>query len=182
MNSSRIFSDYFDWMYDKVRSPYQGKTYLKLFDQLNSTEFAVIIPMDYNRLEDGRNLRYIYAYEKGIPSSVISENFEGLPCSVLEMMVALANRCEDSIMTNTNYGDRTWLWFWNMVDTLGLSDMDDNNYSPLKVSHAMYRFLNRTYEPDGEGGLFKIHDRSKDMRQIEIWYQMCFYLDEQLGV
>lgn len=182
MNRSRIFSDYFDWMYDKVRQPHETKMYTKLFEYLNNTEFTVIIPMDYNRLEDGRNLRYIFAYETGFHSSAISEAFSGMPCSVLEMMVALANRCEDSIMTNTNYGDRTWVWFWDMISTLGLSDMDDEHFVPLKVSHAMYRFLNRTYEPNGKGGLFEIHDGSKDMRQIEIWYQMCFYLDEQLGV
>lgn len=182
MPNSQLYSDYFGWMYDKVEAPGQRETYYNLFDYLNNTEFSAIIPMDWNRAEDGRNLRYIFAYENGISSSIISESFEGLPCSVLEMMVALANRCEDSIMTNTNYGDRTWVWFWNMIETLGLNDMYDGNFSPLKVSHAMYRLLNRTYAPNGEGGLFKIHDRGKDMRQIEIWYQMCFYLDEQLGV
>lgn len=182
MVGGQLYSDYFTWMYDKVRSPNQVLTYYSLFDYLSNVEFTAIIPMDWNRAEDGRNLRYIFAYEMGIPSSVITEAFGDTPCSVLEMMVALANRCENSIMSNTNYGDRTWLWFWNMVYTLGLGNMDDGNFSSLTASHAMYRLLNRTYEPDGTGGLFKIHDRSKDMRQIEIWYQMNFYLDEQLGV
>lgn len=182
MKGGQLYSDYFTWMYDKVASPNQTLTYYSLFDYFNNTEFRAIIPMDWNRAEDGRNLRYIFGYEMGIPSSVITDAFGNMPCSVLEMMVALANRCENSIMSNTNYGDRTWLWFWNMIYTLGLGDMDDCNFSPLTVGHAVYRLLNRTYESDGTGGLFRIHDRSKDMRQIEIWYQMNFYLDEQLGV
>ena len=181
MLSSQLYSDYFAWMYDMVCSNI-SESYTKLFDYLNQTQFVAIIPMDTNRAEDGRNLRYTFAYENGIPSHLITETFDGLPCSVLEMMVALAKRCEDNIMANTHYGDRTGLWFWTMIETLGLRDMTDDNFNPSKVSHAMYRLLNRTYSPDGSGGLFKIHDRTKDMRQIEIWYQMNFYLDELVGV
>lgn len=180
MLSNQLYSDYFAWMYDIVCSEV-SESYLKLFDYLNQTQFTVIIPMDYNRAEDGKNLRHTFAYEKNIPTVYISETFNGLPCSVLEMMVALAKRCEDSIMTNTHYGNRTSVWFWSMIETLGLSDMIDDNFSAIKVGHAMYRFLNRTYEPDGTGGLFKIHDKSKDMRNIEIWYQMHFYLNELMG-
>lgn len=159
-----------------------SESYTKLFDYLNQTQFVAIIPMDTNRAEDGRNLRYTFAYENGIPSHMISETFDGLPCSVLEMMVALAKRCEDSIMANTHYGDRTGVWFWTMIENLGLEDMTDDNFNFAKISHAMYRLLNRTYSPNGSGGLFKIHDGTKDMRQIEIWYQMNFYLDELVGV
>lgn len=182
MISNQIFSDYFDWMCSKVGCNHMGKTYYNLFDYLDQVEFRAIIPMDWNRAEDGRNLRYIFAYEHDLPTHVITETFSGKACSVLEMMVALANRCEDSIMTNTNYGDRTGLWFWNMIDTLGLTDMDDQNFHPMTVGRAVYRLLNRTYAKDGSGGLFKIRRKDKDMRNIDIWYQMCFYLDEQLGV
>lgn len=182
MNSGQLYSDYFVWMYKKVENPRSYESYYKLFDYLNRQQFSAIIPMDLNRAEDGRNLRYIFAYERGINSSIISENFVAFPCSVLEMMVALANRCEDTIMTNTNYGDRTYLWFWDMIDTLGLTEMTDSNFSPMVVQNAVDRLLNRTYNPDGSGGLFKINDPTKDMRSIDIWYQMCFYLDEKLGV
>ena len=40
------------------------------------------------------------------------------------------------------------------------------------------RFLRREYEPDGRGGLFTIKSGRHDMRKIEIWYQMMWYLDE----
>ena len=36
------------------------------------------------------------------------------PCSVLEMILALAIRCEDTIMANVRYGDRTTQWFWSI--------------------------------------------------------------------
>lgn len=180
MLSNQLYSDYFAWMYDMVCSEV-SKSYIRLFDYLNKVQFTAIIPMDYNRAEDGKNLRYAFGYSTGIPSFHISENFEGLPCSVLEMMIALAKRCEDSIMSDTHYGNRTGVWFWTMMDSLGISDMSDENFSAIKVGHVMYRFLNRTYDPDGTGGLFTIHDKTKDMRNIEIWYQMNFYLEELTG-
>lgn len=181
MLSNQLYTDYFAWMYDQV-CPDVPETYYKLFDYLHHTEFTVIIPMDCNRAEDGKNLRYDFAYENDISSKDISETFGNMPCSVLEMMVALARRCEDNIMANPKYGDRTSVWFWTMIETLGLDDMDDMHFSSMKVSHAVYRLLNRTYKKDGSGGLFRIHDDTKDMRQIEIWYQMNFYLDELVGV
>ena len=181
MISGQLYSDYFAWMYDMVCSDVSD-SYFKLFDYLNQVEFVALLPMDLNRAEDGRNLRYTFAYENNIPSHYISESFDGRPCSVLEMMVALAKRCEDAIMANTHYGDRTSVWFWTMIETLGIDDMTDENFNASKVSHVMYRFLNRTYSSDGSGGLFKINNRTKDMRKIEIWYQMNFYLDELVGV
>ena len=39
------------------------------------------------------------------------------------------------------------------------------------------RFLNRDYERDGKGGLFTIEHCRYDMRDIEIWYQANWYLD-----
>ena len=180
MISNRIINDYFNWMYDMVCIN-QSKTYYDLFQFLNQVEFVAIIPMDTNRSEDGRNFRYRFGYETGIPSYQITDSFGPTPCSVLEMMVALAHRCEEQIMRDTNYGDRTSIWFWGMIQTLGLDDMYDGNFDSLRASHVMYRFLNRTYEPNGRGGLFEIHDGSRDMRQIDIWYQMCFYLEETEG-
>lgn len=181
MISNRIRNDYFNWMYDMV-CVNQSKTYYELFRFLDQVEFVAVMPMDINRAEDGRNFRYRFGYETGVPSYQISDSFGPSPCSLLEMMVALAHRCEEQIMRDSKYGDRTNVWFWEMVKTLGLGEMYDGNFEPLTASHIVYTFLNRGYKPNGQGGLFKIHDNSKDMRQIDIWYQMCFYLDEVVGV
>ena len=99
------------------------------------------------------------------------------PCSVLEMMVALAIRCEETIMDNPAYGDRTAQWFWGMIRTLGLYSMTDDRFDQEYVDMVIDRFLNRDYEPNGEGGLFKINNCKYDLRKIEIWYQLCWYLD-----
>ena len=56
--------------------------------------------------------------------------------------------------------------------------MDDNNYSELRVEEAIYRFMNRDYDSNGRGGLFIVNNPRQDLREVEIWYQMHWYLNE----
>ena len=92
------------------------------------------------------------------------------------MMLALSIQCEE-IMDDTAYGDRTRQWFWGMVTNLGLGAMEDNHYDKKYVSRVLERFLDRDYEADGRGGLFRIKNCADDLRDIEIWVQMLWYLD-----
>ena len=48
------------------------------------------------------------------------------------------------------------------------------------INATLDRFLQRKFKKNGEGSLFTIRDPSKDMRNIDIWYQMCAYLNEVL--
>jgi hypothetical protein len=99
------------------------------------------------------------------------------PCSVFEMMIALAIRCEENIMDDPSKGDRTGQWFWGMITNLGLGSMMDHRFNKIFVDDTIKRFLDRDYEPDGKGGLFRIRNTNKDLRTVEIWYQLCWYLD-----
>ena len=98
------------------------------------------------------------------------------PCSVLEMMVALAMSCEN-IMNDPQIGDRTGQWFWNMIISLGLGSMTDIRFDKEYCLEVIYRFLDREYEPDGKGGLFTIRNCDTDLRNVGIWYQTCWYLN-----
>ena len=93
-------------------------------------------------------------------------------------MVALTIRCEETIMDNPAFGDRTGQWFWSMVNNLGLSDMTDDRFDERIVRKKIDIFLKRGYEPDGQGGLFRIKHCRRDMRYVEIWYKLCWYLDQ----
>jgi hypothetical protein len=99
-------------------------------------------------------------------------------CSVLEMMAALAIRCEESIMDDPLVGDRTKQWFWKMIVNLGLGSMTNDKFDVKYVDYVLDRFLDREYEPDGRGGLFTIRDCEDDMRDIEIWVQLNRYVNE----
>lgn len=180
MSRNEISNRYFQWLYDWVCKDryHQDISYKKLLMHLHSTEFIYLIRNDQNRAEDGMNLRYRFAktMEDDEPVSYILKSLDG-PCSVLEMMIALANRCEEDYMDDPAYGDRTVQWFWGMIANLNLGSMIDSRYDKEYVARVLYDFLHRKYERDGRGGLFRIRDCPEDMRKIEIWYQMCYFLD-----
>lgn len=93
------------------------------------------------------------------------------PCSVLEMIIALAIRLEEHIMDDPDIGNRTGQWFWDMIVSLGLGSMDDSKFDKAHAIDVIRRFLDRDYGRDGKGGLFTIEHCRYDMRDIEIWYQ-----------
>ena len=80
-------------------------------------------------------------------------------------------------MDNTSYGDRTTQWFWGMINNLGLGDMVDSRFDKIHVNDIIQRFLDRNYEPNGKGGLFTIRVCDYDLREVEIWCQLLWYLD-----
>lgn len=169
----RIINDYFEWIYNLVcRDRFSNDiSYRKLLMRLHEVEFSYSIPRDENRAADGVSLRRRFA--------VNSNELEALddPCSVLEMMVALAIRCEENIMDDPAYGDRTGQWFWGMINNLGLGAMTDIYYDRKYVDDVIVTFLNREYERNGRGGLFTVRNCKRDLRKFEIWIQMCWYLD-----
>lgn len=181
MTIHELNNSYFDWMYQLVcgdRRYSRGRRYRKLLYHLHDIDFSYMLPMDGNRAEDGVNLRYRFGYENAYDEHAIASYLDDRPCSVLEMLVALAIRCEEHIMDDPDIGDRTGQWFWNMIRNLRLDSMDDVNYDEDRVETIVIRFLNREYGRNGEGGLFTVHNTTRDLRSVEIWYQMCWYLDD----
>ena len=176
MDEQRINDEYFEWMCGLIcgNRYAEAVSYRKLLAYLHSIEFTYSIPRDKNRAEDGLDLRYRFTYETNIK---YAEDYIHGPCSVLEMMVALAIRCEENIMDDPSYGNRTGQWFWGMIVNLGLGFMTDSRFDEQFVDDVIFRFLNREYEPDGKGGLFTVRNCKYDLRTVEIWYQMCWYLD-----
>lgn len=176
-----IQSRYFNWMCDLVCGKRYSKelSFYSLLEHLHNAEFIFSVPKDENRAEDGIDLRYRFTSD--IRKDEYLDYLDG-PCSVLEMMVALAIRMEENVMDDPEYGDRTGQWFWGMVVNLGLGSMTDSRYDERYVDAILDRFLYRDYEPDGRGGLFTVRCTDEDLRSVEIWYQMCWYVDEFLGL
>lgn len=180
MTKSELNSKYFDWMCQLVcnRRYTRGLSYQKLLWFLHNVDFNYTIEMDGNREEDGIDLRYRFGYENSYENAMISSYLDNSPCSVLEMMIALAIRCEEHIMDDPDIGNRTGQWFWDMVENLGLRKMTDARFDEGCADEVAQRFLDRRYKRNGEGGLFTVEHCRQDLRTVEIWYQMCWYLDE----
>lgn len=184
MGKDRLINEYFEWMYNLVCNDKYNKhlSYRKLLYFLYDTDFQYTIPLDANRESDGINLRYRFGHECGHEEAIIAAYLDDRPCSVLEMMIALSVRCETQIMDDPIEGDRTGEWFWNMIVSLGLGKMSDDHFNGREVSRIVNRFLDRKYKRNGKGGLFTVEHSDEDLRTVEIWYQMCWYLNEYLGL
>lgn len=181
MTRDDVINEYFNWMYDLVCG-HKRVSYRKLMSRLHDIEFTYTIPMDGNRAEDGINLRYRFGQECEYDDFIIAAYLDDKPCSVLEMIVALAIRLEEHFMDDPDVGNRVSQWFWEMIDSLGLSRMNDSRFDMKEVDDIIDIFLNREYKRNGEGGLFTIEHCDRDLRSVEIWYQMCWYLNSVLDI
>lgn len=193
MFKNEVDEEYFNYLYDLVCRGVLSKniSYRNLLLFLHDTEFTYSIPRDGNRASDGLDLREMFSrdvYYGDIPSDASRDyppdeedylvQYIDRPCSVLEMIIALALKCETDIMGDPRFGDRTIQWFWGMLKNMGLGAMNDSNFDLNKVDFIVTRFLNREYEPNGKGGLFTVKHCDKDLRDIEIWYQLNWYLED----
>ena len=171
---------YFNWLYDMMYKDRfsEGISYKKMFKQLHDRDFIWSIKNDDNRASDGIDLRYrfsmLYFDDNEVKHAV--KVLHG-PCTVLEMLCGLAIRCEESLMDDTRYGDRTSQWFWNMITSMGIQTERDNDYDHEKVAKAIDNVLFRTYQPNGVGGLFVIPGCKEDLTKVEFWTQMNWYID-----
>lgn len=174
-HGDQVNDEYFEYLcglVDTMRFAKQN-SYRKLLIYLHNIEFTWFVPNDDNRADDGIQLRRRFALSR---NDIGLQRYLNGPCSVLEMMVALALRCEDW-MDNTDFGNRTGQWFWGMINNLGLSSMRDSNFDRKYIDDVIARLLNREYEPDGKGGLFTVKHCNHDLRTVEIWCQLSWYLD-----
>lgn len=175
IDTNKIKNAYFEWLYKFVCSHKTHDTisYRKIFSLMYDIDFDFYIKKDVNRAIEGMDLRNRFGAEKHIEN--IDEILDD-PCNVLEVMIALAIRIE-GIMDNPLYGDRTSQWFWQMMSSLGLNLMTDDVYDEKRAIKIIYDFLERRYRPDGKGGLFYIRNCNEDLTQLEIWDQVCIYLN-----
>lgn len=180
-DESVVKTSYFYWLAAQVGETEnkEESSYWALLSLLHEKPFRWVLARDENRALDGCGLREQFCTDVDMAPS-LAEFLEG-PCSILEMMVALSIRCENDVMRDYEFGDRTSQWFWSMVVTLGLGKMDDCNFDEDVVNDILERFMNREHSANGEGGLFRIEETGLDARKLEIWFQMNWYLNGLIG-
>lgn len=171
---------YADWLISLALS-WVGEQYHCLIREMHRTPFVALIDLDENRMEDGKELRFRFAEDSASYTyQDIYDCMGDTRCSILELIVALIIRCEESIMWDPEAGSQASVWFRDMLECLGLLDMTDTNFNLLYVEYVLDRFIGRNYFPDGKGGLFWLPKRNVDLRNVEIWSQMMWYLDDTI--
>ena len=176
--------EYDEWIIDLTTNwcSYYGN-YGRLMEFLHSIPFhsTVQIPLDENRGADGKDLRlrFVETTTEYTYSHVYIYLMD-YPPTMLEVMAALALRCEENIMHDDDIGDRSDEWFYGMLCSSGLDACNDENFDENVAKEIVNRILERKYSKNGKGGLFTLSNPPKDLRKVEIWYQLLWYLDEVL--
>lgn len=160
-------NEYFNWLCAKVLERH-GRMYYGLLGILYKTEFIWVIDADSHRAADGIELRQDFlreTYQKSNP------HWYAEPCSVLEMFIAFARRA--SFQTDTPSKD----WFWTIMANLQLDQFRQLRDEDVPIiKNILYRFLSRSYDSHGYGGMFPITITHNDQRYVEILYQFHEYL------
>ena len=171
MFRSDMVEEYKNWLFDIIRFDDYCDRYERLLLYLSGRQFTWLVDHDENRAEDGFALRWKFSdvdfWTGRLPSR----------CSVLEMMIALSMRCED-VLFDPDTGDRTAIWFWKMIENLGLLEMDNVHFDRQYCREIIDDLLDRRYDRDGNGGLFYTSNPKINMRKSEIWYQMNTWISE----
>lgn len=170
----RVQSAYFGWLLSIIGVP-SGDPNIELIRYLHEKTFYDKVPNDDNRAKDGEALRSKFS-DAHLKSG--DEEYLRGPCSVLEMLVALAQRI-DYNMYEPGMGNRTGRWFFEMIGNLRLAKLAKSSegfeanleYNNLVIQN----FLERGYTRTGLGGLFPQKHPTKDQRTVELWYQMAEY-------
>ena len=157
---------YFNWLVDLVVSKEESRKFSMVLEKLFNTDFVSYNEFDDNLKENALCLRGKYGRDYDFDTTV------------LELMVYLATEIEDTLMANNEFGDRTGLWFWFMMESLDLIQYDNSRYNEVEIDKKLDIFIERRYQRDGFGGLFTVEKRNFDARNSSIWTQAQSFLTE----
>lgn len=158
---------YFNWLCAKVLDVHLSN-YWDLMRILHTTEFVWLVAGDDNRAEDGIELREAFSRERLIDDDPL---WFALPCSLLELFIAFSQRA--SFQTDRPAKE----WFWKFLTNLNLEGYYHVEPDAVEIiDDILYRFIWRSYNFNGQGGMFPMRKPDSDQRKVEIWYQFCDYL------
>lgn len=171
---------YFKWLYDQVvptRELNGLSSYWKVCTIMHSVVFLDLVEHDSNRIADGANLRNEFLAQSG--GQILDKNDVMFPdATIFEVLVALAIRANLMIEMDV------MKWFQLFLSNLRLDRYNDW-YCMMHhiggITRNLNRFNKRIYRPDGSaGGLFPLARPTKDQREVELWYQMGAYMNENM--
>jgi hypothetical protein len=190
MGRLTLREEYFSWLYKLVDD--RHRSYIKLARELHRKRFVWSVRNDENRCEDGLALRDRYIEisrldEKHVEVIYMMKE----PCSVLEVLVSLAERMNDLMYDlRDTRNNKTPKFFHHMLVNLNLNRFVDGynlgrDFDPVteaEIDEILEVWLGRSYGYDGFGGLFPLKKRPpSDQSRTELYYQMMYWLDENYG-
>lgn len=168
-------SDYFRWLCDEAGLFKGGMwVYTELIKSLFHKEYTYSFYSDKNRAMAGILLRAHYAQEEGIFVDDVYPGGLDSPCTVLEMLLAIARRLKFDV------GRTTPEWFWELISNLELDRFDDLSFAINCVNDILDKWMNHQYELNGKGSIFPMGDDFTGNTQVMgVWEQMNLYLQRK---
>ena len=164
---------YGEWLYQaKANVSDRNLLYWRLMQKLHSLPFEVVNPMDMNRVDDGLYLREEWGYREDL--------FDGMTCSVLEVLVALAVRIDEEYLSTSRIRHPEKIFMQLLQNLLDLDRCLSNNFDEKYVEERVATWVHREFEPDGTGSIFPLKNPKEDQRTIEIWSQMLEWISEKM--
>ena len=176
---SFLIDDYVYYLYRIVQNG--GENHRKLCVELFKNRFFITRSApkrDVDREKDGLELRKEWSNDS------LDGEFHIIPCTMLEMIIGISKRMSEQLMDEDGE-DKTAQYFWEIMENLGLTCMDDDNFgwetglAQKKIAKTCEILCKRQYNPDGTGGgmfpmpgVFGINQK-----KMEIWYQMQDYIN-----
>ena len=125
---SATSSTYIQWVLtDKLKMDEEDmKKFNFLISELSHIEFVWSHPFDESRAKDGLRLREDFTYETGY----FLDKSSGLTpkCSMFELLAAMAERIERTMMVDVDKGDSPARWFIIFIENIGLDVCTNANW------------------------------------------------------
>ena len=124
MEEKEVLRDYHEWLVSLVDTPDRDfeRSYTELMDILDTVEYRWTFEKDQNRAMDGIDLRGHFSEEFGAPFGFRN----GVPCTVLECLVAVFTRYSDTILCEKGDPSVAPELFFDGLESLGLLEFDDS--------------------------------------------------------
>lgn len=172
--------DYHNWIISLVDSEdhYLAREYSQLMGFLDDYSFKWVLKLDEDRAKDGIQLRkeYDFEYSRG-DISIYDELFD-VPCSVLEMLVALSLRCYDEFLSGFDVKKVTpHKVFLHILTSLDLFSETNNRFSYEKCVKNVKSFIEKLHVNGRYLTVFKIDPKVANPHKMELWWQMQRYID-----
>ena len=159
--------EYFHWLVDRVGGEDWWSDYYVSLYRLFDRKYYYVNPIDSSAYESGLGIR-TEAIMDGVDILSIPN---GEP-SVLEVLIALCKKIDQSLMYNEDVGDRTPRWFDDIMTVLNFKKPDGN------IDRQIDRFL------EGKAQItkrmrFEPHEKTL-WEQVNTFYVKQFDLESEL--
>ena len=179
----RLFDNqrYFGWLLDRYLNNNKLTNYQYLLIQMFETNYEALNELDESRANDGYDIRAEYLEDYPNDGVYLEQ-----PANLLEALIGLCLHISD--MTDGFVQDSSvGYWLWRIILNLNLGAYQDDTVgnfvnADAEIQKVFHDAMEQNYDECGNGSFFPlkhIHHR-QDSRQLDLWYQMNFWIVENV--